>query len=130
MSSLHIDLRLWWEDSWSHSCKQLTTCLRAMLTLVSWTYFPYPVTTHSTLRKDLGGTLYLLGNFYSCVHSTVEMRLNTGMSSNWNRKADKKSPTYRLDKARHKVFQKYGRLMLSHISPTPADSYKDDHDAQ
>ena len=68
-----------------------------------WTYFPYPVTTHTTLRKDLGGTLYLLANFYSCMHSTVDMRLHSGIATD---PTNKKSPSYRLDKARHKVFSK------------------------
>jgi hypothetical protein len=82
---------------------RLATVAGGLLVAFIWTYFPYPVTTHSTLRKDLGRTLYLLANFYSCVHSTVEMRLTTGIKAD---PAKKKSPTYRLDKARHKVFSK------------------------
>jgi hypothetical protein len=82
-----------------------------LLVAFIWTYFPYPVTTHSTLRKDLGRTLYLLANFYSCMHSTVEMRLTTGMKADPTKK---KSPIYRLDKARHKVFSK-AVIMLSQL---------------
>ena len=82
---------------------RLATVAGGLLVAFIWTYFPYPVTTHSTLRKDLGGTLYLLANFYSCVHSTVEMRLSTGIKGD---PMNKKSPTYKLDKARHKVFTK------------------------
>jgi hypothetical protein len=82
---------------------RLATVAGGLLVAFIWTYFPYPVTTHSTLRKDLGRTLYLLANFYSCVHSTVEMRLTTGIKADPTKK---QSPTYRLDKARHKVFSK------------------------
>lgn len=76
-----------------------------------WTYFPFPVTTHGILRKDLGGTLYLLANFYSCMHSTVDMRLRCGIKSD---PKNKNSPTYRLDKARFKVFGKV-LLMLNKL---------------
>jgi hypothetical protein len=82
---------------------RLATVAGGLLVAFIWTYFPYPVTTHSTLRRDLGGTLYLLANFYSCVHSTVDMRLKTGIKGD---PTQKKSPSYRLDKARLKVFSK------------------------
>jgi hypothetical protein len=82
---------------------RLATVAGGLFVAFIWTYFPFPVTTHSTLRKDLGGTLYLLANFYSCVHSTVDMRLRTGIKGDPTKK---KSPTYKLDKARHKVFSK------------------------
>jgi Putative ER transporter, 6TM, N-terminal/Fusaric acid resistance protein-like/Aromatic acid exporter family member 2 len=76
-----------------------------------WSYFPYPVTSHSTLRKDLGSTLYLLANFYSCIHTTVDLRLHLGASSD---PANEKAPMTRLDKARHKVFSKCV-IMLNRI---------------
>jgi hypothetical protein len=82
---------------------RLATVAGGLFVAFIWTYFPYPVTTHSTLRKDLGGTLYLLANFYSCVHSTIETRLKTGIKGDPTKK---KSATYKLDKARHKVFSK------------------------
>lgn len=68
-----------------------------------WTYFPYPITTHRTLRSDLGATLYLLANFYSCVQTTVELRLHQGTSADPN---NTKVIGARLDKARHKLFDK------------------------
>ena len=68
-----------------------------------WTYFPYPVTTHGTLRKDLGETLYLMANYYSCVHTTAHVRLTKGSQADETRKG---SPTYKLAKARQKVFSK------------------------
>ncbi len=70
-----------------------------------WTYFPYPVTTHTTLRKDLGSTLYLLANYYSCVHTTVNMRLKHGANSH-RFEQDKSSPMHKLSKARMKCFSK------------------------
>ena len=82
---------------------RLATVVGGLLVAFIWTYFPYPVTTHATLRKDLGGTLYLLANFYSVVHSTVDMRLKTGITGDLKKK---NSPTYKLDKARQKVFSK------------------------
>ncbi|KAL8953173.1 MAG: hypothetical protein Q9222_000946 [Ikaeria aurantiellina] len=67
-----------------------------------WTFFPYPLTARSQLRKDLGASLYLLANFYSCVHTSVTMRLN-GTEGDPN---DKNSPGRRLGKARAQVFTK------------------------
>jgi len=67
-----------------------------------WTFFPYPLTARSQLRKDLGASLYLLANYYSCVHTTVDMRLS-GMEGDLE---DKRSPGRRLEKARVKVFTK------------------------
>ncbi|KIY04117.1 uncharacterized protein Z520_00809 [Fonsecaea multimorphosa CBS 102226] len=68
-----------------------------------WTYFPYPITTHATLRKDLGTTLYLMANYYSCMHSTVEMHLRTSPDLAMDKK---NNPMRKLSKARRKVFDK------------------------
>ncbi|EXJ63461.1 uncharacterized protein A1O5_11510 [Cladophialophora psammophila CBS 110553] len=76
-----------------------------------WTYFPYPITTHATLRKDLGSTLYLMANYYSCMHSTVETRLRARPDLSTDKKKD---PLRRLDKARHKVFDKL-MVMLNRL---------------
>ncbi len=71
-----------------------------------WTFFPYPITARSQLRKDLGASLYLLANFYSCVHTTVGLRLQ-GAEGDMDLKD---SPGRKLEKARSKVFAK--ELML------------------
>ena len=71
-----------------------------MLVAFIWTFFPYPLTSRSALRRDLGASLYLLAKFYSCVHTTVGMRLN-GSEGNLN---DKQSPGRRLQSARFHVF--------------------------
>ena len=73
-----------------------------MLVAFIWTFFPFPLTARSQLRKDLGASLYLLANYYSCVHTTVRMRLD-GSGGN---PQDKTSPERRLDKARAQVFTK------------------------
>ncbi|TEY76302.1 hypothetical protein BOTCAL_0060g00130 [Botryotinia calthae] len=70
-----------------------------------WTFFPYPLTDRSWLRKDLGATLYILANYYSTVHSTIHTRMH-------GREGDmtlKTSPGRRLEKARHRMF---GKLLL------------------
>jgi Aromatic acid exporter family member 2 len=36
-----------------------------------WTVFPYPVTSRSQVRKLLGRGLFVLANFYSCMHTTI-----------------------------------------------------------
>jgi hypothetical protein len=71
-----------------------------------WTYFPYPVSTHSTLRKDLGATLYLLANFYACTHSTVEARLRSSADCLQNTSVDTASPMRQLNKVRLRTFEK------------------------
>lgn len=67
-----------------------------------WTVFPYPISEHSALRKDLGSSLYLLANYYSVVHETVRVRIR-GCETNLT---DERSPSALLEKARLKVFAK------------------------
>ncbi|KAF7909581.1 uncharacterized protein EAF01_003299 [Botrytis porri] len=70
-----------------------------------WTFFPYPLTDRSWLRKDLGITLYILANYYSTVHSTIHTRMH-GREGDMTSKT---SPGRRLEKARHRMF---GKLLL------------------
>lgn len=67
-----------------------------------WTFFPYPITARSQLRKDLGVSLYLLANFYSIVHTTVGLRIK-GVEGD---PTSKGSPGWQLQKARSKVYVK------------------------
>lgn len=67
-----------------------------------WTFFPYPLTARSQLRKDLGVSLYLLANFYSIVHTTVGLRIK-GTEGDLE---SKHSPGRRLEKARREVYVK------------------------
>jgi hypothetical protein len=68
-----------------------------------WTYFPYPITTHGALRRELGQGLVVLARFYSVVHSTVEVRLHLGPEMN---RLAKGHPVGKLDEAREKTFGK------------------------
>lgn len=71
---------------------------------VAWVFsvFPYPVTEHSQLRQSLGSTLYLLANYYSLMHETVQTRLKGAEGD----LALKSSPGRRLAKVRHKIYAK------------------------
>ncbi|KAL1606225.1 hypothetical protein SLS60_003627 [Paraconiothyrium brasiliense] len=67
-----------------------------------WTFVPYPITEHSTLRTKLGGSLYLSANLYSIMHETVMGRIR----GDGGDPSEKTSPSYKLEKARNKVFAK------------------------
>lgn len=67
-----------------------------------WTFFPYPITEHSILRTKLGGALYLSANLYSIMHETVMARIR----GDGGDPDDKTNPSYKLLKARNKVFAK------------------------
>jgi hypothetical protein len=103
---------------------RLATVVAGIAVAFIWSYFPYPVTTHGTLRRDLGETLYLLANYYSCVHTTVHQRLKNGADASLEQerqlinaglggpkppKRNKKTPVppmIKLAKARMKCFSK------------------------
>lgn len=78
-----------------------------MLVAFVWTFFPYPLTARSQLRKDLGASLYLLANFYSIVHTTVNLRFQE-QEGDVTRKG---SPGRKLEKVRSEVYAK--QLVLS-----------------
>lgn len=65
-----------------------------------WTVFPFPISEHSVLRKNLGAALYLLANYYSIMHETVTARAR-GDEGDMTLKT---SAGRRLEKARHKVY--------------------------
>ena len=67
-----------------------------------FTYFPNVTTARSEMRRDLGNTLYLLGQYYSSSHKAVNMRLN-GLEGDVH---DKNSPIRKLEKARSQLFAK------------------------
>lgn len=67
-----------------------------------WTVFPFPISEHSVLRKNLGAALYLLANYYSIMHETVTARAR-GDEGDMTLKT---SAGRRLEKARHKVYTK------------------------
>jgi len=83
---------------------RLATVITGTFVAFVWSYFPFPNTTHGALRQDLGSGLYLLANYYSTLHSTVELRL---LDADFDITA-KGSPARRLEKARSRVFAKTG----------------------
>ncbi|EXJ61463.1 uncharacterized protein A1O5_11779 [Cladophialophora psammophila CBS 110553] len=66
------------------------------------TYFPSVTTARSEMRKDLGNTVYLLGQYYSSSHKAVSLRLK-GLEGDVK---DQKSPLRTLEKARTRLFAK------------------------
>jgi len=47
---------------------RLVSVVTGLTVAFIWTYFPFPITTHRTLRKDIGATLYLMAN-YTLAHT-------------------------------------------------------------
>jgi hypothetical protein len=72
--------------------------------------FPFPITEHSLLRQNAGGALYLLANYYSVVHESVQARIKNVEGDPNN----KNSLGARLKKIRAKVFTKQ-LLMLTNL---------------
>lgn len=74
-----------------------------------WTVFPFPISEHSVLRKNLGDALYLLANYYSIMHETVTARARGDEGD----LTIKTSAGRRLEKARHKVYTKMLMMLNS-----------------
>ncbi|KAE8153581.1 hypothetical protein BDV25DRAFT_21682 [Aspergillus avenaceus] len=82
-----------------------------------WVVFPYPITAKSTLRKSVGRSLFVLAEFYSCMHTTVELWLN-GELGNIQGSG---STSNKLETHRRRIFKKETVLlnqvrMHSHFS--------------
>ena len=72
-----------------------------------WTIFPYPITESSELRRSLGGSLFLLANYYAIVHSTVTARLSPDTYTAADLQAAlTNKPKHALDRARSRMFSK------------------------
>ncbi|CZR54877.1 uncharacterized protein PAC_04761 [Phialocephala subalpina] len=67
-----------------------------------FTYFPSVVTARTQLRTDLGSSLYLLSNYYSCIYQTVNHRIRSAEGD----PNDENSPGRKLEKARTRLFAK------------------------
>ncbi|KAJ5771141.1 uncharacterized protein N7511_003192 [Penicillium nucicola] len=72
-----------------------------------WVIFPYPITAKSKLRQLLGRSLFVLANFYSCMHSTIQLWLSNELGSI----QDKSSPAHNLQSSRHKLFKEEMMLL-------------------
>jgi hypothetical protein len=86
---------------------RLGTVLAGLFTAFFWTIFPYPISDHSVLRRDAGGSLYLLANYYSVVHATLSARMRRDEGN----LADKASVGSRLQKVRVKLYNKQVLLL-------------------
>jgi hypothetical protein len=76
--------------------KLLTVIVGCTIAFI-WTVFPYPVTSRSQVRKLLGRGLFLLANFYSCMHTTIEVWID-GSHTN------AQSSVHLLSETRKKLF--------------------------
>ena len=73
-----------------------------------WVVFPYPITAKSRLRKMLGRGLFVLAEFYSAMHTTVEVWLGELDSSIGNGTVaiqGRKGSHEKLAKHRQKLFK-------------------------
>ncbi|KAF2863186.1 hypothetical protein K470DRAFT_211067 [Piedraia hortae CBS 480.64] len=84
---------------------RLATVLGGCFVAWIWTIFPYPITEHSQVRKNLGSALYMLANYYSIMLETVRIRLSSPGA--WDSKG---GAMVKLDKSRRKVFGKFNTL--------------------
>ncbi|KAF2225664.1 hypothetical protein BDZ85DRAFT_272383 [Elsinoe ampelina] len=66
-----------------------------------WTIFPFPLSEHSELRRDLGSALYLLANYNSVMDETVRARVHGDADL-----SSPSSPYFQLEKARNKIYAK------------------------
>ncbi|KAF9894765.1 hypothetical protein FE257_006655 [Aspergillus nanangensis] len=88
---------------------RLATVTGGIAVAFFWTFFPYPISEHGILRQSLGASLYLLANYYSIIHETVNAR----MRGDEGDLALKTSAGRRLMKARNKVFSKQVLMLTS-----------------
>ncbi|KAF2432446.1 hypothetical protein EJ08DRAFT_585764 [Tothia fuscella] len=88
---------------------RLATVAGGLFVAFIWTIIPYPISEHSELRQHTGRALYLLANYYSIVHETVQARVR-------NEEGDPEvhgTPGNQLLKCRIKVFSKMVLMVTS-----------------
>lgn len=74
-----------------------------------WTIFPVPIMERSLLRRDLGGSLFILARYLSVVSSTVDHRLRDKEGN----ASLKSSPGRKLEKMRHELLNQEIALLAS-----------------
>lgn len=79
---------------------RLAVVLGGIVVAFIWTIFPYPISDHSILRRNLGASLYLLAKYYSLVHETLIARAR-GDEGDMTLKS---SAGRRLEKARNRAY--------------------------
>ncbi|KAK5167434.1 uncharacterized protein LTR77_007133 [Saxophila tyrrhenica] len=92
---------------WQLGLIRLATVVGGLFLAYIFSIFPYPITEHSQLRKNLGSCLYLTANYYSVVHETVQVRL-AGAEGDTTAKG---SPGHQLEKNRQRIFAKCQALL-------------------
>ncbi|KAL5339387.1 MFS transporter [Aspergillus crustosus] len=72
-----------------------------------WVIFPHPVTSKSTLRRGLGRGLFNLAKFYSCMHTTIKLRLSGELHTGNAQASHRDSPAIptNLATTRQKIFK-------------------------
>lgn len=71
--------------------------------------FPSPTSAGSRVRKTLGRSLFVLANFYSCMHTSIEVWINQEQGDI----NDSQSPGQLLDRARTKLLAEEMALLKS-----------------
>ncbi|KIW03822.1 uncharacterized protein PV09_05121 [Verruconis gallopava] len=89
---------------------RLATVCAGLFVAFIFTILPYPITEHSLLRRTVGASLYLLANYYSIVHESIQARIKDAEGD----PNDKKSLGAQLTKLRVKVFTKQ-MLVLTNL---------------
>ncbi|KAH0262671.1 hypothetical protein KCU91_g13251, partial [Aureobasidium melanogenum] len=84
---------------------RLATVAAGIFVAWVWTVFPYPISEHSELRRNLGSSLYLLANYYSVVVETVKFRVR-GDFQELAAFDEGHNPAKKLEKIRQTVFSK------------------------
>lgn len=92
---------------WQLGLIRLATVTGGLFLAYFFSIFPYPVTEHSQLRRNLGASLYLVANYYSIVYETVQVRLAGAEGDT----SSKNSPGRKLEKNRQKIFAQCHALL-------------------
>jgi hypothetical protein len=74
-----------------------------------WVIFPYPISAGRQVRKTLGRSLFVLANFYSCMHTTIEVWMNEEQEDI----NDKEPPARLLEGVRNRLFTGEMSLLAS-----------------
>lgn len=90
---------------------RLVAIIAGLAVAFFWSLFPFPITSHGSLRQDTANTLYVLANYHSCVHATLDVYLRFGPEIS---KLPDSHPISRLEEARQEVFGK-SILMLNRL---------------
>lgn len=85
---------------------KLLTVIAACIIAFIWTVFPYPVTSRSQVRKLFGRGLFVLANFYSSMHTTIEVWIEGAQT-------DIQSSPHLISETRKKLFSEEMSLITA-----------------